>query len=69
MTLPPDLSEGWWWIKWEDGRSFVARIYSSDILRAWMVVAALSDFRLDEMAHRILAMEPVAPPSWETPDA
>lgn len=63
MQLPADLSEGWWWVRWTDGRTSVERIFYSRILRRWMMAAP--DKPLDEAAGWMSAMERVAPPSWE----
>jgi len=37
MTLPPDLIEGWYWVRWHEGAPTVERIYRSDVLGAWMM--------------------------------
>lgn len=62
MDLPSDLSEGWWWAKWEWGK--VQPVYVSASGGRWMVRSGDSHASLDVIRHRWTAMERVAPPSW-----
>jgi hypothetical protein len=77
MQMPADLREGWYWLTYfgvgqtaADAVTEVARVYraSSGAARVLMV-GCDQEQKLGNMADRITALEPVAPPSWEKPDA
>jgi len=66
LDLPPDLIEGWWWVRWHEGPPTVERIYRSDVLGAWMMgrSSGTADHRLGNALSWATALERVAPPSW-----
>lgn len=62
MTLPPDLSEGWYWVRWKTGKSSIERI-RADARGVWHI-GGLVDGPLNRELYLMTAVERVAPPSW-----
>jgi hypothetical protein len=72
MQLPADLREGWWHIRWVDDdlnpdTVYLEPTHDGDYLLAR--VGSDTGSRLSRNLPSISAMERVAPPSWEKPDA
>jgi hypothetical protein len=67
MQLPADLREGWYWVRWAGGETQAVEVEQWH--GWWQAYVPGNDYPLRLMPEHITALEPVAPPSWEKPDA
>lgn len=68
MDLPADLREGWWWVRWEGSPDDPDLIYleraPAGKHRVCHIGSDVGPLFEDHIGD-VLALEPVAPPSWE----